>query len=95
MPPILLDWFDVQQQTSTLRPQNCGCFYVKFSAESNGHGIFFSKEEEVANKMAKTKVVRKPPNGVVQRLRVKRQVQTPGRVQKEGSVFTSGSFLTF
>ena len=35
-----LDWFPAQQQTSTLRPQNCGYFYVKFSVESNGLGLF-------------------------------------------------------
>ena len=41
MTPILLYWFAVQQQTSTPRPQNYGCFYVKLSSESNELDLFF------------------------------------------------------
>ena len=52
MSPILMYWFDAQQQTCTLRPQNCGCFYLKFSAQSNGLGLPSNQ------KMAKTKVGR-------------------------------------
>ena len=44
--------------------------------------------------MVKTKAV-KPSKGVVQRLRVKRQVQTPRGVPKQGSFVHSRSFLTF
>ena len=58
MQSISLYWFDAQQQISTLRPQNCGCFYVKFSTESNGLGLFLKKTRESCQKMAITKVVR-------------------------------------
>ena len=55
MPLILLYWFGAQQQTSTFRPQKCGCFYVKFSAESNELGLIFQKQQEVAKKWLKLK----------------------------------------
>ena len=55
MPPISLYWFAAQQQTSALRPEKYGCFYVKFSAEFNRFGL---KTKESCHKMAKTKVVR-------------------------------------
>ena len=35
MQAILLHWFAAQQQTSILRRQRIGLFYVKFSAEFN------------------------------------------------------------
>ena len=35
-----LYWFAAQQQTSTVRPQKYNLFYVKFSAQSNGFGLF-------------------------------------------------------
>ena len=41
MPLISMYWFAAHQQTSKVRPQNCRYFYVKFSAESNGLGLFF------------------------------------------------------
>ena len=41
MPAFSLYWFAAQQETSTLRLQSCRYFYVKFSAESNGLGLFF------------------------------------------------------
>ena len=50
MPPISLYWFAAQQQTSTLRRQLYGCFKVKFGGESNGLGLFFLKQQEVAKK---------------------------------------------
>ena len=55
MPPILMYWFAAQQQTCTLRPQKYGSFYVKFSAEFNGCGLFFQKQKEVAIKWIKRK----------------------------------------
>ena len=70
MPPVSLYWFAAQQQTSTVRPQKYGCFYVKFSAESNGFGLFFLKQQEVAKKWLRRKQSVKPPDGVVRRLRV-------------------------
>ena len=48
-------WFVAQQQTCTLRPQKYGSFYVKFSAEFNGCGLFFQKQKEVAIKWIKRK----------------------------------------
>ena len=54
----MLYWFAVQQQTSTLRPQKYGFFYVKFGAEFNEFGLFFYKTTASCHKMAKTKVVR-------------------------------------
>ena len=41
MLPISLYWFAVQQQNTGLKPENCRYFYGKFSAESNGLGLFF------------------------------------------------------
>ena len=41
MPQISLYWLAAQQQTTTLRPQNCRYFYQKFSAESNVLVLFF------------------------------------------------------
>ena len=58
MLPISLYWFAAQQQSSTLRLQNCACFYIKFNAESNGLGLFFLKRTRSGQKIAKTKVVR-------------------------------------
>ena len=53
MPPISLYWFAAQKQTSTLRPRKYDCFYVKFSAESNGFGLFFLKTTGSGQTMAK------------------------------------------
>ena len=55
MPPILLYWFAAQQQTSTLRLQKYGFFYVKFSTEYNGFGLFFEKQQKVSKKQLKGK----------------------------------------
>ena len=41
MPPVSVDWFAAQQETNAIRPQKFGCFYVKFSGESNGFNLFF------------------------------------------------------
>ena len=41
MHAVSLYWFAVQQQISTLRRQNFGFFYVKFSAEFNELSLFF------------------------------------------------------
>ena len=38
---ISLYWFAAQQQFTTLRPQNCSYFYVKFSGKSIGLVLFF------------------------------------------------------
>ena len=46
MQAILLYWFASQHQTTTPRPQNCHYFYVKFSAESNGLGLFSNKKSK-------------------------------------------------
>ena len=54
MPSILLYWFAGHQQTSTVRPQKCGLFYVKFSAQSNGFGLSL-KPAGSGQKIAKTK----------------------------------------
>ena len=51
MPPISQQ----QPQTSTLKPQKSGCFYVKFSPEFNELGLFFVKQPEVAKKWLKLK----------------------------------------
>ena len=76
---ILLYWFaaqytSAQQQTSTLRRQKIGFFYVKFSAEFNGLNLFFYKQQEVVKKWLKLKWSGKTPIGVVRRLRVKRKM---------------------
>ena len=55
MRPISLYWFNAQQQRSTVRPQKCGCYYVKFRAESNGLALFFEKQHIVAKKLLKVK----------------------------------------
>ena len=59
MPPISLYWFATQQQTTTLWPQNCPYFYVKFSAESSGLGFFFLRRKVSGKKMARTELFRK------------------------------------
>ena len=41
MQAILLYWFAAQQQTSTLRRQKIGLFYLKFNAEFNELSLFF------------------------------------------------------
>ena len=41
MQAILLYWFAAQQQTSTLRRQKIGFFYMKFSAAFNRLSLFF------------------------------------------------------
>ena len=46
MQAILLYWFASQHQTTTPRPQNCHYFYVEFSAESNGLGLFSNKKSK-------------------------------------------------
>ena len=58
MPPISLYWFAAQQQTSTVRPQKYGRFYVKFSAQSNEFVLFSLNRSGSGQKMAKTKVLR-------------------------------------
>ena len=57
MQAISLYWFAAQQQTSTLRPQKFGLFYLKFSAKLNELNA-----TESDRKMVKTKVVRKNAN---------------------------------
>ena len=44
MSQISLYWIAVQQETTTLRPQNCCYLYVKFGAESMELGLFFLQE---------------------------------------------------
>ena len=56
-----LYWFAAQWKTSTLRRQNFGLFYVKFSAEFNELSVFY-KSNRKWQKLAKTKVVRKSAN---------------------------------
>ena len=58
MPPISLYWFAAQQQTTTLRPENCRYFYEKFCPESNGLGLFFWTRKVTDQKMGKTEEVR-------------------------------------
>ena len=41
MQAISLYWFAAHQQTSTLRQQKFGLFYVEFSAEFNELNLFF------------------------------------------------------
>ena len=41
MQAISLYWFAAHQQTSTLRRQKTGSFYVKFSAEFNEFSFVF------------------------------------------------------
>ena len=41
MQAISLYWFAAQQQISTLRRQETGILYVKFSAEFSGLCLFF------------------------------------------------------
>ena len=55
MSSISLYWFAAHQETSTVRPQKCGLFYVKFSAQSNGFGLSL-KPSGSGQKIAKTKV---------------------------------------
>ena len=62
MQAIWLYCFVAQQQTSTVRRQNCGLFYVKFSAEFNELSLFFLKATGSGPKMAEIKVVRKNAN---------------------------------
>ena len=62
MQPILLYWFAAQQQTSTLKLQKFGLFYVKFIAEFNELNVFFLKATGNGQKMNKTEVVWKIPN---------------------------------
>ena len=57
MQPILLYWFAAQQQTSTLKLQKFGLFYVKFIAEFNELNVFFLKATGNGQKMNKTEVV--------------------------------------
>ena len=56
MRAILLYWFAVQQQTSTLWRQKIGLFYMKFNEEFNELSLFFWR------KKTKAKVVRKNAN---------------------------------
>ena len=57
--------------------------------------VFFSKNNRKLPKMAKTKVVRETAKWHRSGAKVKRQVQTPRGVPKEGSFVISGFFLTF
>ena len=58
MRPISLYWFAAQQQTITLRPQNSRYFYVKFSAKSNGLGLFILTRKVSGQKMAQNELIR-------------------------------------
>ena len=45
MPLISVYTFRWHQQSTTLRPQNCDYFYLKFCAEYNALGLFFQQEK--------------------------------------------------
>ena len=74
MQAILRYWLAAQHQASTLRQQIIGLFEARFSANFN------------ELKVPKIKFSGKTSVGVVQRLKVKRQVKSPRGVLKEVSL---------
>ena len=59
MQAILQYWFAVLQQTSIFSRQKLALSYLKFSAEFNEFSLHFYNQQEVAEEMARTKIVQK------------------------------------
>ena len=59
MQPILLYWFDAQQQTSLSTRQKLDLTYPNFSSEFNKLSFFFEEQLEMGKKPAKTKTQHK------------------------------------